>query len=455
MGDKVTFTMKVYADNVHVSVPRIRYKLEGDGDATHAKLTKEGDLYPDADGVFTLTEDVIAIPGYMRITGMIYSTNGSKWPETPNDSRDFTLAAGIFVNYEEVYPVASRPDDFDQVWDARLAELNAVAPKILRIDKITKYYNSSSLKTLTGNESYDIYAVYIDCLGCEDDILVSDEIGNEKGATWAVAYITVPKNKTAGSMQIAQGFQGRGINTATPSTSTSNIGINMSTHSVVLLDNDNAASSTDFKNKYTSYVKNGAQYGSDAESNSSLETCYWANMLLRDVQMLRFAKQAFGSEGAASLVDENTVTNMTEAELTAAFNYWKGLYNGKISTSGGSQGGFQALCTAALDTDVVFVNAQIPSMADNYINTDQKRVQCNTRPKAGEALRYVETSFLARRIKASVSITAGLNDTTCAPLGVMCIWNSLVDAHKDDADHTITLLRPGHKLLSGSPAGSG
>ena len=453
VGDKVTFTMKVYADNVHVSVPRILYRLEGDGDATHAKLFKEGYLYPDADGVFTLTEDVIAIPGYMRITGMIYSTNGSKWPETPNDSRDFTLAAGILVNYEEVYPVASRPDDFDQVWDARLAELSAVAPKILRIDKITKYYNSSSLKTLTGNESYDIYAVYIDCLGCEDDILVSDEIGNEKGATWAVAYITVPKNKTAGSMQIAQGFQGRGINTATPSTSTSNIGINMSTHSVVLLDNDNAASSTDFKNKYTSYVKNGAQYGSDAESNSSLETCYWANMLLRDVQMLRFAKQAFGSEGAAGLVDSNTKINgMTEAELTSVLNYWKGLYNGKISTSGGSQGGFQALCTAALDTDVVFVSAHIPSMADNYINTDQKRVQCNTRPKAGEALRYVETSFLARRIKASVSITAGLNDTTCAPLGVMCIWNSLVDAHKDDADYRASITFIQSKTHSYTPA---
>ena len=127
VGDKVTFTMKAYADNMQVSVPSLKYTLEGDGDETHAKLSKTGTLYPDANGVFTLTEDVISIPGYMRITGHIY-TGSTKWAETPNDSRDYTLAAGIFVNYESVTPVASMPDDFDKVWDARLAELDAVAP---------------------------------------------------------------------------------------------------------------------------------------------------------------------------------------------------------------------------------------------------------------------------------------------------------------------------------------
>jgi hypothetical protein len=54
VGDKVTFTMKAYADNMQVSVPSLKYTLEGDGDETHAKLSKTVTLYPDANGVFTL-----------------------------------------------------------------------------------------------------------------------------------------------------------------------------------------------------------------------------------------------------------------------------------------------------------------------------------------------------------------------------------------------------------------
>ncbi len=435
IGDTVTFTMKVYADNVHVSVPMIKGWLEGDGSTALGvdKYYESITLYPDENGVFTLTRDVISIPGYMRLEGSIYSADGStRWAETPNNDRAYTLGAGILVNYEEITTVSPEPEDFDTVWADRLADLDAVAPKIVRIDKVTKYYSGSTLTDLSSVTNRDVYAVYIECPGSSGDVLLSDDIGNEAGATWAVGYITVPTGKADGTMYISQGYQGYGINTATPSTGTGYIGINMATHSVVLLNNENAASSDTYKSKYASYIKNGTKYGFDEEDNSKIETCYFANLLLRDLQMLRFAKQAFGTDGAASLITDETIINgITKEELLTEMEYWKGLYNGTISTSGGSQGGFQAIGVAALDHDVTSVNASIPWMGDTHINTDTARVQGGTRPTPGEGIRYCDTAFLVARVEAPVSITARLVDKSCVPTGVIAIWNNLVESKKD------------------------
>ena len=434
IGDKVTFTMKVYADNVHVSVPMIKCWLEGDGsDALGVdKFRKDYTLTPDENGVFTLTEDVISIPGYMRLEGDIYSADGAtKWAETPNNDRARAVGAGILVNYEEITTVMPEPTDFDTVWADRLADLEAVAPKIVRIDKVTTWYSGTTKKT--ANANFDVYALYIDCPGSSGDVLLSDAIGNQAGATWAVGYITVPKNKTDGSLSVSQGYQGYGINTATPSENTGAIAINMATHSVVLLNNENAAPASEYKSKYTSYIKNGTKYGYDATDNSQIETCYFANLLLRDLQMLRFAKQAFGTTGAASLIDDATVINgMTKAELLTAMEYWKGLYNGKISTSGGSQGGFQAIGVGAFEEDVTAVSASIPWMGDTHIDTDSQRLHGgSTRPTPGEGIRYCDTAFLVRRVEAPVTILARLVDKSCVPNGMISIWNNLVDSKKD------------------------
>ncbi len=438
IGDKVTFTMKVYADNQHISVPMIKYTLEGDGSTALGvdKLYTYGTLTPDANGVFTLTTDVITIPGYMRLEGNIYDSSGTTaWPETPNNDRSRALGAGILVNYDEITTVSPMPEDFEQVWADRLTDLDAVAPKIVRIDKVTNWYSTST--PVNVSSSIDVYAVYLECPGDSSDILKSDDLGNEAGATWAVGYLTVPKNKTAGSLYVSQGYQGYGINTATPSTSTSAISVNMATHSVVLLNNENAATSADYKTKYTSYIKDGTNYGKNEEANSKIETCYFANMLLRDIQMLRFVKQAFGTEGGASLVDENTVINgMSRDELTTAMNYWKGLYNGQVKTSGGSQGGFQAIGVAALEPEgVVSVNANIPWMGDTHTDSDEQRVHGGARPNYADGIRYCDTAFLVRYVKAPLTITAALVDKSCAPNGMIAIWNNFVEARKADGTY--------------------
>ena len=434
IGDKVTFTLKVYADNVHVTVPMLKVSLEGDGNESKGvpKLLKYFDLYPDENGVFTLTHDVISIPGYMRLEGNIYSSSsGSAWAETPNNDRARTIGAGILVNYEEITTVMPEPADFDATWTKRLADLEAVAPRIARIDKVTKWYSGSTLKT--ANANYDVYAIYIDCPGNTTDILKGDDIGNKAGATWAVAYMTVPKNKADGALSISQGYQGYGINTATPSENSSAVAINMATHALVLLNNENAATSTQYKDKYTSYVKGGGGYGKDAEDNSKIESCYFANLLLRDLQVLRFAKQAFGTQGASSLIDDSTeIKGMTKSELLTAMEYWKGLYNGKITTSGGSQGGFQAIGVGAFEEDVKSVSASIPWMGDTHIDTDSERLHGGSaRPTPGEGIRYCDTAFLVRRVKAPVTILARLVDKSCVPNGTIAIWNNLVDSKKD------------------------
>ena len=452
IGEKVTFTIKAYADNVHVSVPMIKYTLQGDGNEAQgvAKMNKSGTLYPDENGVFTLTEDLITIPGYMRLEGDICSANGTKWAKVPNDKRNKALGAGILVDYENINTIVPMPEDFDEVWYGRLEALGDVAPKIARVDKVTKYYNGTTLKTVPENAGYDIYAFYIDCLGHEDYILKSDEIGNEKGATWAVAYITVPKNKTDKSLAISQGYLGGGVNTATPSTSTSVIDVKMSTHSVVLLCNENAADSTAFKEKYTDYILGGDAYDEDAVYNNDIKTCYDAYMLLRNVQMLRFADVAFSETGATALVDEDTVINgITRDELLSEMEYWKGLFNGEIKTSGGSQGGFQALGTAALydsemyegtTGEVVGVDANVPSMSNIYVNTYSDRVNGYLALAPGNGLIYCDTAFLVRRINAPVNISARLVDQACLPSGVASIWNNLIDSKKDVEDYEASIV---------------
>ena len=128
IGEKVTFTIKAYADNVHVSVPMIKYTLQGDGNEAQgvAKMNKSGTLYPDENGVFTLTEDLITIPGYMRLEGDICSANGTKWAKVPNDKRNKALGAGILVDYENINTIVPMPEDFDEVWYGRLEALGDV-----------------------------------------------------------------------------------------------------------------------------------------------------------------------------------------------------------------------------------------------------------------------------------------------------------------------------------------
>ena len=93
-----------------------------------------------------------------------------------------------------------------------------------------------------------------------------------------------------------------------------------------------------------------------------------------------------------------------------------------LNVAGMSEGGYQALFTAALDDDVTFCTANIPAMCDKQgVNNGRKKSYGSSLPQ----MLYYDTCFFARRIKCPVKIMVGLGDVTCVPSGITAIYNEL------------------------------
>ena len=103
-----------------------------------------------------------------------------------------------------------------------------------------------------------------------------------------------------------------------------------------------------------------------------------------------------------------------------------GLWDGKtITLSGASQGGFQVIALAALDSDVTSVNAGVPWLCDIGGYTDGKKIKSSFQPEYCDSIRYFDTANFAKRVKCPVSVSAGLGDPLCPPAGVAAMYNSL------------------------------
>ena len=119
---------------------------------------------------------------------------------------------------------------------------------------------------------------------------------------------------------------------------------------------------------------------------------------MRDLQALRFVKAFMGPDGE---------------------NLWDGE---NISVSGMSEGGYQALFTAALDPDVTFCKADVPAMCDKQGITIGRR---GSYGPTYESMLYYDTCFFAKRIKCPVQLKVGLGDTVCCPSGITAMYNEL------------------------------
>ena len=97
-------------------------------------------------------------------------------------------------------------------------------------------------------------------------------------------------------------------------------------------------------------------------------------------------------------------------------------------------GAFQATAVASLLGDkATKLTISIPWMCDAGAET-KGRIG-GWRPSYCEDLRYYDTVNLAKRVKASVDITAGLGDYICPPSGVTALF------HEIKADKTLTFIQ--------------
>lgn len=308
-------------------------------------------------------EAVMNEPGFVLVTVQACDAEGNVIEAVDKCS------AGACAGFGEIKPYGEEPEDFDEFWEKQLERLDSVAP--IAIDM----FESGS------NSEYYVYDVKVDCLG------------NEKwtGETYSAIYVSVPKKADEESLGIYVKFMGAGVRTTESHLSRKSdyICVSVNGHSIP------SKMGEDYYSNLYATTLNGYAW---KDASDDPKEVFYSYMVMRDLQAIRFVKQYFGEKGE---------------------NLWDGE---RLEVSGMSEGGYQALFTAALEKDVTLCTADVPAMCDKYgLNIGRKSSYGPTTP----AMLYYDTCFFARRITCPVKIMVGLGDVTCVPSGITAMYNEL------------------------------
>lgn len=303
------------------------------------------------------------MPGFVLVTVQACDESGNIIEEVDK------CAAGACADMDNITVSADEPDDWDEFWEKQLARLDAVAPV------------ATDMREDGSDSSYYIYDVKIACPG------------NEKwtGETYSAIYVSVPKKADTQSLGIYVKFMGAGVrSTETHLTRKEDyICVAVNGHSI-----PSGMGADYYSNLYENSLKGYAVNNVPDDPGEA----YYSYMVMRDLQALRWVKSYFGSRGE---------------------DLWDGE---RLEVSGMSEGGFQALFTAALDKDVSYCTADVPAICDKQgINIGRKSSYGSTLP----AMLYYDTCFFARRIECPTKIMVGLGDMTCVPSGITAMYNEL------------------------------
>ncbi len=374
VGDSVVFSCTLYANKTVASCPEFSWvattedgkSYTGKADGDHGKL-------------------VVKVPatgkGIVRLKVTVLDENGKAISEVEQSAsyQEPALFSAV-VNAAEITAKATEPSDFDAFWSAQTAKLDAVAPNVLSMEKIT---GTKSIKNIDGGSStpsVDLYKL---------KIKAPDECG------YVSAYLAIPRTASPSSMGITVAFIGYSVSDPTPHASSNGIVLTVAAHSFEL----------DREKAYYEELSNGALDDYGFKNNESADTCYFRTMIMRDLQAVRFIKAYAGTEGVEINGEKKAL----------------GLWNGKLKLYGGSQGAFQGIAVAALDKDVTDAQWSIPWMCD------VKGMRSEFRPTYTDALRYFDSVFFGKRIakEVNVTISAGLGDYICPPSGVVALYNEM------------------------------
>ena len=373
-GDEIVFRLACYSGSKLVGVPYIKYEIYND---TTGKTTTG---YADAStGVATVTVPATGKAGVVYIDA--YACNSSKSKITTNVATidDYHFRSSAVVNLREIQSLVSTPTDFDSFWAAQVENLYASPIEIL------KMVEKSSTKG-----GFKLFYVELKCnvYSGETDGIVS-------------GYLTYPINASASSqIDLRVAFKGYSFSASEPSYKEGAATFSVCAHSI---DCERANSDSAYLSQQES--KNTIFNNS---SNANKETAYFRGMILRDVQAARFMVEYFGAKGIGDGVGKN-------------------MWNGKSFTStGASQGAFQAIAVAALDKNITLLDASIPWMCDvigsNGSNSRRKSTFIMTY-QAG--LAYYDTTSFAHLITCKTVVNASMGDGICPMAGVVAFYNAL------------------------------
>ena len=342
-GEEMIFELELVHDGRLFGVPLFKWECFGDDGAASSGFV------PGESGRLTVTRS-IKVPGFVHVIVTACALDGK-----PLEGID-KFEGGAGAQIDDIRQGVEDPDDFDEFWKTQLEKLDGVEPELLMKKEID-----------SGDPDYVAYDIRLKSVG---EVPVS-------------AILTMPRNAAPGSLAGRLYFHGYGYAGSliyrVPGAAC--IDVNIHGH-------ENMRE----QDYYDEYAKNHPGFGFSRSENQRPETCFFANLILRDIQAVRWMRTLPEYDG-------------------------KGFY-----INGGSMGAMQSVNVAAHIDDAKSLEIFIPWLCDlGGIKVGRLR---GWRPEFDEGLRYFDTAAQASRVKCPVSITCGLGDYVCPPSSEVVLWHN-------------------------------
>ena len=318
--------------------------------------------------------------GFAYITATACDASGNAY------SGSEVAKVGAGADIFDITASETKPVDFEAFWADNVAELMLIDPNIVEMTLIAQ------------TSTYKAYNVKIKAV--DDSSVYSD------GAThdYVAGILTVPVGASAKSCGIKIMLDGYAVKSGAVKYAENTIVFNPIAHSIDA--NSNSAYYTGYNNGDLNCY--GGLYTSGA--NTDRDEVYFKNMILRDIQALRFVTDYFGADGE---------------------NLWDGE---TVRIEGASQGGFRtaALCALASDVGVEITSAYIDMAWLCDINAEANgRISSRFWPEfTYSAMQYYDTVFFGYDIECEVEMRAGLGDDIALPTGVTALYNAIASSNK-------------------------
>ena len=383
VGEDVIFTVVNRTTTQDAACEYFHVTLRYDG------LGTTEDFYIDGStGQFTLTTQ-IAEPGYVMM--YVWACNGNKQPYANAEM----ACVGAGAQITEIEHTGDEPEDFDAYWKEKTDALLEISPDVLKFE----LYQSTN--------SYDIYNVRI--LAVDDsEFYQNSNIEKNKPHNYVSGLLAIPKGAAEKSCALKATFHGHGVGKAeVPSyvLDGKTIVFDIIAHSIDAVEEN-------YDSLRWGVIGN---YGINYQTETDPNNVYYNNMLLRNLQALRFLVSYFGEGGEGG-------------------NLWNGV---DFELQGYSQGGFQSCATTALASNVginiTHAKISAPWLCDigAYADPNTPKIKSNFWPVGDyEVLAYFDATFFAKRITCSAEVSVGLGDETTLPAGVTVLYNSLATEEK-------------------------
>ncbi|MBE6695011.1 MAG: acetylxylan esterase [Ruminococcaceae bacterium] len=443
-GDDVVFKLALRQKGTNILFPctsfTYKYRIDGVVDENGRAVEYTG-TQTDDDGIFELTIPASEIAKSTTLTAnkgavielLVNATSDEATILCEGGATNKGYAGGAVVNFDSIKATQTKPEGYDAFWAEQIAILKSVDPTdstvptedtrysatshpdILIYDDIDltnyfhiKKFDAALLATYKANgissldasvlDSYDIYEVSL----------------KAPGPNPTTGILSIPKGKT--DLTVSFSYDGYGV--SAPS-------IELDSDAICFHVTHHGYKSGQARAYYTNLFENViGPYGqsSDGQKNSTYtnkDDCYILYMFLRNLQAVRFISEC-----------KTVNTSTLSADAQELYSKLAVAYGEKITLTGGSMGGYQALGVAALAAKAGYEIEQASVSVPAFCNTSgyKKEGRINNIFGIGyEAnMDYFDGVFFAEYIECKTAFTkVGLGDYTCPPSGVIAAYNAL------------------------------